>query len=434
MLAAVVIALVEGAYARTPLCGLPGRGRPVCDQLHLAWVANPARTLTVVWRTRNAAVPSVVEYRRSRAPRWRRTAGRPRPSGTTGTLHQVTLRRLAAATPYRYRVRGPGGSWSGVTSARTAPRNRGAFTFAFVADTGVAGRRDGLATGTRQVVRAIARRRPLLVLGGGDFVSYTTDRRYRTLDGTIDAWFNQMQSVAARAPLMPAYGNHEVHTGESYRAWAARFPTPAGFDGRRLYSFDVAGVHFVSIFAVENVEPLPASHLRWLRRDLGAARAAGVRWIIPFFHVSPFANGTNHPSNVRLRAQLGPLFQRFGVKLVLSAHDQAYERTYPLRNVPSENAPTSRSLRCYTLRDGVTWTKVSPGGKLSNQNRGFSRFRTYPAPAWSARRDNRRHVFALVRVSARALRVTTYGVRGDGSRPVVVDAFVYRRGACRTAG
>jgi hypothetical protein len=314
---------------------------------------------------------------------------------------------------------------------RTAPApGAAAFDAIYVADTGLVGRLDGLATGTQQVVDEIARLDPLLVLLGGDYAYFNTDQRFGTLENTIDAWFNQMGEVAHRSVLMPSYGNHEALLGEDVNAWAARFPTPAGFDQRRNYSFDVGDAHFVAVFAVENSRALPKATIDWLDADLAAARAAGRQWLIPFFHVSTFADGDNHPSNLKVRAQLGPLFEKHGVQVVLTSHDQSYERTFPLTDVPATNAPTTASLRCYGPADGVTWVKVSPGGKLSNLNKGFSTFRTQPAPPWTAVRDNTMHHFARVNVSDAALRVETYGVIGNATPPVVQDAFEYRTGPC----
>jgi len=295
----------------------------------------------------------------------------------------------------------------------------------------LSGRSDGLATGTEQVVEEIADLNPTLILAGGDYAYYNTDKRYGTLDNTIDAWFNQMTPIATASPLMPTYGNHEVLLGEGFAPWAARFPTPEGLDSRRNYSFDIGDVHFVSILAVQETQGLTAAQLQWIEGDIEAARDAGQRWIIPFFHVSPFSDGSSHPSNLQLRAQLGPLFERLGVKLAISSHDQSYERTYPLRDVPATNTRTSSSTACYTMSDGVTWMKVSPGGKLSNKNGNFSQFKTQPAPSWIAYRDNTMHHFSRVQVLATGvLRITTYGVVGDGAPPQIIDSFEYRDGTC----
>src|SRR5204863_1850629 len=122
-------------------------------------------------------------------------------------------------------------------------------------------------------------------------------------------------------------------------------------------------------------------------------------WILPFFHVTAFSDGMNHPSNLKLRSQLGPAFEKDGVKVALQAHDQAYERTWPLVGVPSAITPTSQVLACYTNADGVTWTTSSPGGKLSDQNGDFSQWIHATPPTWEAVRDNTQFHFAALHVT-----------------------------------
>jgi hypothetical protein len=406
----------------------------VPDQVHLAWIEEPSTTITTVWRTQSDQTPSEVQYRVVGETTWKQATGTLRPSGTTGTLHEATIRSLTPATAYEYRVRGDGGTWSPIFSTRTAPPQGPAdFDAIYFADTGLVGRRDGLTNDTQQVIDEIAKINPLLLLPGGDYASFNTDKRYGTLDNTIDAWFKQMQPATTQSPMMPTYGNHEAHPnlGEAYEPWAARFPTPDGVDARRNYSFDVGDVHFVSIFAIYGNKGLTSTQLQWIEQDIRAAKAAGMRWIIPYFHVSPFADGFVHPSNLALRKQLGPLFERLGVQLVLSSHDQSYERTYPLTDVPATNTPTSTSKTCYTMNDGVTWVKVSPAGKLSNKTDGFSTFTTTPPPHWTAFRDDTMHHFSRLHVSASgSIRLDTYGVVGDGTPPIVLDTFVIRDGSC----
>jgi acid phosphatase type 7 len=402
------------------------------DQVHLAWVGGPSTTLTVVWRTLDAGTPSRVQYRNLSSTAWLEAVGAERASGTTGKLHQVNLTGLKPSTAYEYRVQGDGGTWSEVYSTRTAPPLGPAdFDAVYFADTGLVGRKDGLATGTQQVVDEIAAINPLLVLPGGDYAYFNTDKRYGTHENTIDAWFNQVQPIASRSPMMPTYGNHEVSLDETYRPWADRFPTPDGWNNRRSYSFDVGDVHFISVFATSGKNPLGDTQLNWLKQDIAAAKAAGRRWIIPYMHVPAFTDGTNHPSNLALRAQLGPIFESNGIKLVLSSHDQAYERTYPLRNIGTTNTPTSTSKSCYEMSNGVTWVKVSSGGKLSNISNGFSPFGTNPPPSWTAHRSNTTHVFARLSVrAAGSIQLDAYGVKGDGTPPTILDSFRYTTGSC----
>jgi acid phosphatase type 7 len=337
----------------------------------------------------------------------------------------VTLRGLAPSTRYEYRIAG-----GDIHATRTAPAASAPFEAVFLADTGMIGREDGLGTGVEQVIAEIGKMDPLVVLLGGDYAYYNTDKRWGTLDKTILAWFEQMKPIAVKGPMMPTYGNHEIFLREGYLFWAGHFPTPEGFDNRRYYSFDVADAHFVSILAADSERgPLAQSALEWIDRDMAAARRAGRKWIIPFLHVAPFSDGSNHPSNEDLRRQLGPLFEKHNVKIALACHDQSYERTYPLRGVPHDITATSKAKDCYSPNDGVTYLKVSPGGKISNINKSFATFKTNPPPHWTAFRDNTHHHFAKLIISAEELRIEVYGVKGDGSPPVVQDLFRYS-GSC----
>jgi hypothetical protein len=402
------------------------------DQIHLAWVESPSTTLTVLWRTVDIDVPSIVEYRPSGTQKWLAATGGVRPSGTRGILHEVTLRGLKPSTGYDYRVKGPQNTWSDVQTTRTAPtRGPAKFDVAFLADTGMVGRKDGLTTGTTQVIREVARLDTLLVLLGGDYAYYNTDQRFGTLDNTIDEWFNQVKSIATRSVMMPTYGNHEIFLKEGYLFWADRFPTPEGFDNRRFYSFDIGDIHFVSILAADSERgAIPTTAVRWIENDMAMARKAGARWIVPFLHVAPFSDGSNHPSNLDIRAQLGPVFEKFDVKIALTCHDQSYERTFPLRGVPHDIKLTSQARDCYGDKDGVTWLKVGPGGKMSNINGKFADFKTNPPPFYTAFRDNTAHHFARLRVAPDVIRMEIFAVKADGHPAAIQDTFEYNLKGC----
>lgn len=430
-------AAVLGLMAVASLALSAGASHPVVedpDQLHAAWVGDPATSLQVVWRTA-APAASVLEFRAAGSSEWTLVRGSPRPSGTAGQLHEAGLRGLRPGTSYEYRARGSGGAMSRICRARTAPLpGNGPLDVIFVADTGLIGRADGLTEGTAGVIEAVHRLDPMLVLLGGDYAYANTDLRGGSMPTAVDAWFAQMAPVAERAVMMPTYGNHEIKLMEDYLFWAERFPTPEGHDNRRFYSFDAGDAHFVSILAwADNLRRetgtehgwIGSTAVQWIDQDMAAARARGVRWIIPFLHVAPFSDGANHPSNVDVRAQLGPLFEKHGVKVVLSAHDQSYERTFPLRAVPERNEPTSRALDAYTSSDGVTYLKIGPGGKLSNKNKGFSTWRTEPPPAHTAARNNTAHHFGRLLIDTQRLVVEIHAVHADRPGSVVQDRFAY---------
>ena len=391
------------------------------DQVHLAWVGEPSTTLDVVWRTCDTATASSVQYRAAGSTTWLSATGALRTSGTAGTLHEVGLTGLSPATAYEYRVQGDDGGWSSTFPARTAPAAGPAtFDAIFYADTGLVGRTDGLASGTQQVVDEIVKLNPLLVLPGGDYAYFDTDKRYGTLDNTIDAWFNQNQPVASRSLMMPTYGNHEVELGENVYTWIDRFPSPSGYDSRRNYSFDVGDVHFISLDASTDSRGLTTGQKQWLESDMQAAKNAGKRWIIPYYHVSPFADGTNHSSNLLLRADVGPIFEKYGVKIALSAHDQAYERSYPLLDVPATNTRTSTSLTCYTHERRRR--AMSRSARAARRATSAARSRRSPANPRAGLDGRTRQHDASLRAAAR-VPVGDYGrdVRREGRRHAAGD-------------
>lgn len=334
-----------------------------------------------------------------------------------GTINEATFTSLAPGTEYEYQVTPT--DTSPVRSFRTAPL-AGGFEVAFVADTGVIGRTDGLTTGTRQVIDEIAAADPLLVLGAGDFVSFDTDDRYDRLGDSIDAWLRQMEPITARSAFMPAYGNHEALLGEDLGQWVDRFATPAGTLDRSSYSFDVGGVHFVSLLGVQSA--VDDTTEAWLVTDLDAAVSAGATRIVPFLHRNLYGAGTVHPPSPSLARQLSRIFEQYPVDIVLTAHDQSYERTFPLTG----GTPTSSSRQCYTPDDGITYIKTSPGGKLSNVSWDFSGYSQTPPDPTIATREGGLHHYTILTVGETGdLTATTYGVTGNGSAAIVVDTVRY---------
>ncbi len=408
-------------------------GQSIPDQIHLSWTGDPSTSFTVVWRTFNTATASVAQYRRLGDGEWLDATGAQKASGTTGTLHQATIAGLLPSTPYEYRVLGDGGVWSDAHVTKTAPpRGPADFDFVYFADTGLVGRTDGLSTGTQQIIDDIAALNPLLLLGGGDYAYYNSDKRFGPLDAHIDAWFNQSAPFLTKSIFMPTLGNHEVRLNESYDAWIARMALPTSqTDNFNVYSFDVGPVHFVSILAVLGKTGLPDSQVDWIIQDVQDAQARGQTWIIPYMHVSAFSDGTSHPSNIGLRNQLGPVFEQLGVHLVISSHDQNYERTFPLVNVGQGNPiVTDNQLTGYDANDGIVWLKISPAGKLSSVNSEFSVFRTNPPPYWTAARDDTMHHFAGFSISADGTLTTRiYATPGRGTPSFIYDTFTYSLGS-----
>lgn len=405
-----------------PVPGLP-------DQIHLSWAHDPATSFSVVWHTGSQENPATVEYRVAGQGAWQRISGVSYPSPGKGILHRVDVLGLEPNTVYEYRVSADAGAsldMSQVFKTRTPPPtgSHEDFDLVFFCDTGLIGRPDGLTNGTRQVMDEIKKDAPLFLLGGGDYAYGNKDGRFEAMGDAIDEWFRQWQPVLPWQPLMAQYGNHEIRLRECFDDWAPRFAHPQGHAGGRSYSFDVGDVHFAAFFNPCSAVPLEPDHVAWLERDLAMARQRGVRWLIVFQHAPVYGHGSSHPAHPEHRAALVPIFERYGVDLHLSGHDQNYERTLPLRHPNGIPTPGSQDRSHYSQGSGVIYAKVSPAGKKSERGFDFSHFTTEQQP-FMAVRDDTMHHYAIVAVHGHGeLEVTTYGVTGDGSPRKVIDHFV----------
>lgn len=67
----------------------------------------------------------------------------------------------------------------------------------------------------------------------------------------------------------------------------------------------------------------------WLRRHLAASTA---RWKIVAFHHPPYVCGY-HSGDDRIASRWVPLFERYGVQLILSGHEHSYQRFLARRGV-----------------------------------------------------------------------------------------------------
>jgi hypothetical protein len=100
------------------------------------------------------------------------------------------------------------------------------------------------------------------------------------------------------------------------------------------YSFNVSNVHFVCLDTGEtdNGETaLLQSQASWLESDLAAAKAAGYKWTIAYFHRPPYSTDASHGNQSDVSEIFVPIFDKYNVDLVLLGHVHMYERDYPMR-------------------------------------------------------------------------------------------------------
>ena len=98
----------------------------------------------------------------------------------------------------------------------------------------------------------------------------------------------------------------------------------------------------------------------WLEAELAAARADGeIDWIVVCMHQVAMSSVRLNGADLGIRQEFMPLFDAYGVDLVVAGHEHHYERTFPVRGV----LPESRSrCGCACARGGTGPSRPSHAG------------------------------------------------------------------------
>jgi predicted MPP superfamily phosphohydrolase len=101
---------------------------------------------------------------------------------------------------------------------------------------------------------------------------------------------------------------------------------PFNMNGERYYFFKKGDVAFYALDS-NYMDPI---QLSWLQENL---QKSAAKWKVPYFHHPLYNNGRIHGADVDLRSRLEPLFKQYGVNIVFSGHEHAYERFRPQNGI-----------------------------------------------------------------------------------------------------
>jgi len=349
------------------------------EQIHLTWGESPTTGVVVSWASPGPAVRPRVRIGQ------RVIAAKPRPytdgiNGETVWTYHARVGGLRPGATYAYLVTADNDSNAADPFSaifRTAPHGRAPFRFTSFGDLATPNADWVLSYGqSAYAVEAVESFQPLFHLLNGDLC-------YANLNPAVqpEVWRDfgrNNQASAANRPWMPCPGNHEVefYNGpQGFTSYLTRYTLPEnrvpGFGGR-WYSFRVGSVLFVSLDADDVVyqdagafvagpaaltpaastghppiEPGTSFYLRgysggaqtaWLERTLAAGRGdRSVDWIIiQMHHCAASSSATGNGSDLGIREQWLPLFDRYQVDLVLTGHDHDYERSFPVRGADAD--------------------------------------------------------------------------------------------------
>jgi len=141
-------------------------------------------------------------------------------------------------------------------------------------------------------------------------------------------WFEVTKNQLMNKTLIPIIGNHEVMGNNGNGDYLAQFNNPSnGSDAAKgtSFSYDIGDTHFVVLNTEMGAEGID-EQAAWLQADLEQSEK---KWTIVFFHQGPY--GSIY-SNEKVQSTWVPIFDQYGVDLVMNGHDHIYMRTYTMNN------------------------------------------------------------------------------------------------------
>lgn len=308
----------------------------------------------VIWRT-NVAAPSALSYSDG-------TSSTSVRDPTPRTDHSVLIGPLPSFTRITYTLGYPTPKTGDFQTCAASPAT---LRLDAVGDMG------GGSTPEKDIANLVAADHPDLVAAMGDDV-YPTG-----LDQDFPARLLTPYAAALRgSAYVTTFGNHEYY--DPGAAASRRAYSQPG--NETFFSFDCSGVHVAVVDAYQPYGPGTAQY-QWLAGDLATTTQP---WKIVVLHVPPYSSSVAGAAPGS-SGVLDPLYERYGVRLVLAGHSHNYERTNAI--------------------NGVTYVVDGGGGN------GLNSFSGTP-PSWSAYRAAE---YSYVRFTITPDQLVGTEVRRDGT-------------------
>ena len=170
--------------------------------------------------------------------------------------------------------------------------------------------------------------------------------------------------------------SNEVRSSSRFSDFVRHFDLESPF-----YSFDYKNVHFLAMSTGKSafIPYAPGSaQYEFINDDLSkAANNTNVDWIIVYGYRPLYTSPTIHPSTEILRETYAPLFEKYGVDLVMTSHNHNYQRSYPLvYNVVHSREPIIKDVNAsyYSMPGVPIYVVVGTAGNNLYDFRGQAPF------------------------------------------------------------
>lgn len=172
---------------------------------------------------------------------------------------------------------------------------------------------------TRQTIKSMEKLNPNLVFALGDLSEVKN----------TNCFFDIISKLHDDDKVKIALGEDDTDSNKRYGDFLEHFDLESPF-----YSFDYQNVHFLAMSTGKN-SLIPyangSAQYKFINDDLSkAANNSDIDWIIVYGYRPFYTSPTIHPSTEILRQTYPPLFEKYGVDLVISSHNHNYQRSYPL--------------------------------------------------------------------------------------------------------
>ncbi len=393
----VVVALASLFILRVASSAAEYQPSPVPDRVILTWTEDPSTGFSVTWRTDKSVRKAFAEIVAAvDDPGLEKKAQRVNASseayetdqgGASG--HRVTFRALMPDTLYAYRV-GDGVNWSEWNQLRTAGARPDPITFVYFGDV-----QAKIHSVWSRVVRQAYSMAPdaRFMVFAGDLINR------RGVDREWGEWYEAGGWIYRQVPSFPVPGNHEYGSVKQLPPnWHSQFTLPAngvaGLEGTNYY-IDIQGLRMIAL----NSNLKQKEQAEWLDHLLANNPN---RWTAVVFH-HPIYSTKRGRDNPELRELWQPVFDKYGVDLVLQGHDHTYGRT---------NLQTSGKVR--SARAGTIYVVSMSGAKM---------YELGDAKVF-ARTAEDTQLFQIVRIQGDTLRFECRTATG-----ALYDAFMLRKQA-----
>ncbi len=318
--------------AQEQVSSFPPSARP--DRIVLNLKGDPAVSMALTWRTDTSVTESVARIARNQPGIFlpdssvsvNGTYTDITGDGNVSRYHSVYFTGLTPGTQYAYCAgSGPAASeWFTFTTAAASPRP---FTFLYLGDS------QGSISLYSRVIRQAYRSVPdaAFMVFTGDLVDGGAGSKLH--DDEWGEWYRAAGFITAEVPLLATPGNHEyINPADRQkrvlnRYWRPGFTLPENGPAdleETAYSVDYEGLRIIALNSNE------------MMRDTGYAQAQAkwveellinnpCKWTVMIFHHPVYSTSASR-DNRTLRELLKPLFDRYGVDLVLTGHDHTYAR------------------------------------------------------------------------------------------------------------